>query len=772
MNKNKKLKLILCIILVVCCFMSSVYAAPEMVKETIVTEDGENPDLVEHKSAMVFSSDDDLAGFKFSRDEDTGVISFSDGTTDASTGTIIITDKNNVSYTFNISGNVVYDESTGNFMINLGEKFKDFSEGDTFTFKVKENGTTHDGGNISLTTKTASNKEEGFLAKLWAWVTDTASQVATLVEEILVELLLPLGDGILYIVSKSVGEVVTTSKLVYNKVDKVSIDYWNIPAGASTVSGMMAKVVNPWYSFFNQIAIIVYMMCLIIVGIRIMFSSTGEQKAKFKEGLVSWVVGVAILVFFPYVMKYVVVINNTMIQSISDFAQGDADAVVSNPGILKLDFGDANDTFGETAFVELMVKEDTTAGSTIDAGTIRDSMMRLRLYAQYKKKIILVAVYFILIGQMLVILFMYYKRAFMLAFLITIFPLVAMTYVIDKMGDKKAQSFEIWFKEYIVNVVVQLFHAVVFAVIISMGVERYLNDDSQWLFMIISVLFLFEGEKILRNIFGIKSSANTIGDLAATGLAVYGVAKSVGGLAGGGGDKASAQDTKDEKGIQARMAQRASMANHGGANAAKPQGGDPSNPASGGNTAGTGSYEGNDPAGVGPAVQGDTSAARDTALQSAMARRLKRGFASKSISRAAKITGAAVAATYGLSKGDTGSGIAANTLASATVGKAVGGVIAEPVAAVANKIEQKAQGNKVSKQIKNGELDSALGLAEGTGIPPNLNPDEIIGKQGESVQEIYRQALAEMAKVAATKGKTKAEQAYWNYIDEHTISKS
>ena len=774
MNKNKKFKSILCFVLMICCLMSTVYAgAPDLIKETIKTSDGDNPDLIEEKSGLVFYSDSDIDGFKFAVDPDTGAITFGDGTTDASQGTIIITDSAGNSISVNISGNVLYDEDDGKFMINLGERLKDFSVGDTFTIQLKEtDGTIHDGGEVDLSLKEAETKEQGFFAKLWAWVTDTASQVATLVEEILVELLLPLGDGILYMVSQSVGEVVTTSKLVYNKVEKVSVDYWSRGLGEKTVAGMMSKVVNPWYSVFNQIAIIVYMICLIIVGIRIMFSSTGEQKAKFKEGLASWVMGVVILVFFPYVMKYVVVINNTMIQSIADFAQGGVDEVVSKPGILKIDFGDAIATFGETAFVELMVKEDTTAGSTIEASSIKDSMMRLRLYAQYKKKVILVAVYFILIGQMLVILFMYYKRAFMVAFLITIFPLVAMTYVIDKMGDKKAQSFEIWFKEYIVNVIVQLFHAVVFAVIISMGVERYLNDDSQWLFMIISVLFLFEGEKILRNIFGIKSSANTIGDLAATGLATYGVAKSVGGLVGGGGDKASAQDVKDSKGIQERMAQRANMTSHSGANAAKPQGADPTNPAGGGNTAGTGSYEGDDPAGVGPAQQGDSSAARDTVLQKAMSRRLGRGFASKAISKTAKLAGAGIAATYGMSKGDTGSGIAANTLASATVGKAIGGVVAEPVAVVANKIEQKAQGNKVAKEIKNKDLDSALGLIDGTGVPPNLNPDEIIGKQGESVQEIYRQALAEMAKVAATKGKAKAELAFWNYIDEHTESKS
>ena len=424
----------------------------------------------------------------------------------------------------------------------------------------------------------------------------------------------------------------------------------------------------------------------------------------------------------------------------------------------------------------LQLYRNPSGASTIDAASIKDSMMRVRLYAQYKKKVILVAVYFILIGQLIVILFMYYKRAFMLAFLITLFPLVAMTYVLDKMGDKKAQSFEIWFKEFIVNVIVQLFHAVVYAVIISLGVEKYMTDDGQWLFMIISILFLFEGEKILRGIFNVKSSANTMADLAVTGAAVYGVAKSAKGLMKGGGDSVgSAQDKKDAKGIAQRQSQRAQMQQGGGANAAKTA--PASSDSEAGGASGAGGYTGADgsftgapdPEGVGGPAGSDTSAARDEILRTAMQRRTSRGLASKGIKAAGKIAGGTVAATYGMSKGDQGkTNVLTNALTSAAAGGMIGGTLTAPVAAVANKIEQKAQGNKTAKAIEAGQMDSVIAQS----IPADVNPEEVIGKHGEKVSEIYKQALAEMARVSATKGKAKGEQAYWNYIDENTKSKS
>lgn len=758
------------------CFSTFVCAAepPDsttLLREVTETEQDDDKTLVEKSTAIIIPADEDLGGWTFSG---TGTadspITMSKNGTSMTDGKIQVTASDGKVYELPLYGNVLYSES-GGYAINLYSVLDSYESG-TFSIKIIDNaGNEYDAGELELTKRTTTEEEPGLLATLWNLITDPVQTVATMVEEILVELLLPLGDGLVYLVSKSVGEVVTTSRLVYNEVNRVSVDYWNIPSGETSVRGMMAKVVTPWYNFFRQIATIVYMMTMVVIGIKIMFSSTADQKAKFKETLTSWVVGVAILTMFPYVMKYVVTINNTMVQSIRDYASG-SDATCANPKILNITTKEAFKMFGKSSFVENMLSENPAGGSTIDAASIRDSMMRVRLYAQYKKKVILTAVYFIMIGQMIVILFMYYKRAFMLAFLITLFPLVAMTYVLDKMGDKKAQSFEIWFKEFVVNVIVQLFHAVVYAVVVGLGVEKYMTDDGQWLFMIISILFLFEGEKILRGIFNVKGAANSVGDLAATGLAVYGVAKGAKGLFKGEKDSGgSAQDKKDMKGIDQRQAQRAEMNQGGGANAAKtPPGGGSGGGAGGSGGGSDGSYDkDNEPAGVGAPAGSDPSAAKDQILKTAMQRRTKRGLASRMIKTGGKIAGAGIAATYGLSKGDVGGKSAVESaFFSAAAGSSIGGTLTAPVSAVANKIEQRAKGKNTAKKIEQGKMDDLIAQS----IPPDIDPKAEIGKHGETVQEIYRQALAEMAKVSATKGKAKGEQAYWNYIDEHTKSNS
>lgn len=606
-----------------------------------------------------------------------------------------------------------------------------------------------------------------------------------MIQEILVELFVGVGDGILYMVSTSVGELVTTDGIIYNDVDKVNVNYWE-DSVAGSVKGILSAVVIKWSDVFFTIAIIVYMMVLVVAGIQVLLHGTADKKAQYKEYLVSWVVGLGILFLFPYVMKYTVLLNESAVGSIAVADRGetppeadaDAEAIIDGYLTSNKPWG----AFGKMEFVRLMsgVADDPNLkdGAEITEDNVKtlvkSPMLQTRAYAQLRGNFVLLIVYFILIGQMIVLLFVYYKRAFMLAFLITVFPLVAMTYAVDKMGDKKAQSFGIWFKEFVINVVVQTFHAIVYYVVVSTSVKAYIaSDGGNWLFMIISVLFLFQGEKILRNIFNVKSKANTLGTLAGTGLAMYGAVTSLG-KGGGGGGIASEQDTADSKAANQRQTARTTM---GGESVAPPQVADPSGGVTTAPSPSTqgpenaGQYRGDDPAGV---AQGgfDLGKAQDTVLQGAMKRRLGRGFASGAVNMAGSAVGGLMGATYKMAQGDKdGDGfIAGEAITGAYAGSTIGKGVVSPISAGVNYIERVAEGNKMAKQITNNEMDQALGLdaVMEQVIPPDVNPDEIAGKNGRTMQQIYREALAEMAKVTARSGKAKGEVAFWNYIQQNT----
>ena len=256
----------------------------------------------------------------------------------------------------------------------------------------------------------------------------------------LTDLLVSLGDGVIHIVSVAIGENITIDKLIYNNVQKVSIDYFHDidsddvdNATKEPIKAFMEPVVEKWYAVFFKIATMVYMVVLVYIGIAILISSTAEKKASYKQLFSTWCIGIVILFMFPYVMKYIILANNAFVKSLQVY--GGYVEPSSQTNLSQKDYYDVYSKYGTIRFVD-----ELTGVVGEDSETNQYSMMIItRLAAQVdadqnkEGDITLAIVYLILIGQMIAILIMYYKRAFMIAFLITIFPLVAMTYVIDKL---------------------------------------------------------------------------------------------------------------------------------------------------------------------------------------------------------------------------------------------------------------------------------------------------------------------------------------------------
>lgn len=587
------------------------------------------------------------------------------------------------------------------------------------------------------------------------------------------KIIVSFGDGIVHIMARATGEVVTIDKLVFNKVDKVSIDYWNYTNSNATeistpIKNYMAIPVQKWYKVFNRIAVMVYMIVLVYIGIAVMLSSTGEKRARYKELTMTWVIGIAILFLFPYVMKYIIKLNDALTNMIANVSTSFGFTQQEGTGgdLGQLGFLDVAFEYGKPEFSKHL-------GNSKDIITFtRNVAIGVKDGGSGNKKtnanIALALVYDVLIGQTLVILIMYYKRAFMMAFLIVIFPLVAMSYVIDKIGDGKSQSFGLWFKEFLVNVVVQTFHAIVYVLITGGGIKSYIDSSGgNFIFMFLCVLFLFEGEKILRGIFGIQSQANTIGDLAATGAMIMAMGGKAKGVFGGGDVKTgSSTDNKENTAATKRVAAttKAKENNEKAAQAtqkAKTERGD---------TSGShGEYTGeeNEPEGV--KDSNDSKNARDKALIEAMKRRLNGGAAAKAVSFAAGATGAVMETSKTMATGDIGPD---KILGAASAGKSLGKTFATPLVKGVNLAERRVSGAMLANKISSGRMDKDFGIDKIDGkfnVPAIDNIDEnAIAAKGLTKQDIYREALAAYAKKAAVKGGNAGEEAFFNYIENVT----
>lgn len=140
-----------------------------------------------------------------------------------------------------------------------------------------------------------------------------------------------------------------------------------------------------------------------------------------------------------------------------------------------------------------------------------DLMGMMRAYAGKYRRIVFALLWYVLFFQLISLVFIYFKRIFIIAILIAIFPLIMMSYAVDKMNDGKSQTFSLWFRELLANVFLQSVHATIYAVLIDMGLEIYSKDNGNWIFLMASIIMLLPAEALLKEVFNLQGS--TLGRL-------------------------------------------------------------------------------------------------------------------------------------------------------------------------------------------------------------------------------------------------------------------
>lgn len=329
-----------------------------------------------------------------------------------------------------------------------------------------------------------------------------------LFSEMIASFFYSIANGLNYLVGMALGENVTIDDLVFNNYSETNISYFekmeNVENPSKLIYGTngiggLDGVVNTWYAIFMKIALMGYMVMLVYMGIRIMLSSTAEKKADYKKLFMNWVIGLAILLIFPYAMKYIIKINESFVEVI-EANKGYEDKVSS--AVENIDTG--------KSLLDIEIDYEINW----EEGT--DYMSVIATAARDTKNAALSLAFLIMTWQLIALIFHYYKRLFMIAFLIIIFPLVGLFYAVDKIADGKSQAFNTWLKEFLLNVLVQTFHAIVYVFVCSTvysasGVATGIGYD--FILVIVGVTFLYSGEEIIRQIFGQVSSAGTIKSL-------------------------------------------------------------------------------------------------------------------------------------------------------------------------------------------------------------------------------------------------------------------
>lgn len=208
--------------------------------------------------------------------------------------------------------------------------------------------------------------------------------------------------------SVTTGETVEYSEQAaenYEKQDK------QISAAA-----FLSPTIASWYRSFRNISIVGLLTVLVYMGIRILISSTAADKAKYKEALTDWVVALCLVFIIHIIMSGILMLTDQV-----------------------------NNLFASAT--NNIVIEDQTGGESLIFKTNLMGLVRFRAQAeQWQQATAYSCIYLVLIFFTIMFTYQYLKRFLWMAFLTMIAPLVALTYPIDRAGDRKSTSFSIMVK--------------------------------------------------------------------------------------------------------------------------------------------------------------------------------------------------------------------------------------------------------------------------------------------------------------------------------------
>lgn len=305
----------------------------------------------------------------------------------------------------------------------------------------------------------------------------------------------------------------------------------------------LRPTISKWYFALRNLAIVALLSILVYIGIRILISSSADDKAKYKQRMVDWLVAMCLLFFMHYIMAFAVKMTEEItkaVNSVNDpyyITFGDSDSKLKD---YKYEAG-SGDSEGEYIF-----NVSDGLGKTLhDNNIITDcngkyifmwptnltGKARIELQLEPTEDLTeddiemrqfgYTVIYLALVMYTILFLFRYLKRVMMLAFLTIIAPLMAMTYPLDKLQDGSAQGFNTWLKEYIFNLLIQPVHLILYTVLIGASMDLIADNI---VFALATLGFILQAEKILRKFFGFEKASTVAGGSALGGaLAMQGI---------------------------------------------------------------------------------------------------------------------------------------------------------------------------------------------------------------------------------------------------------
>ncbi|MBQ7409993.1 MAG: hypothetical protein IJW20_01250 [Clostridia bacterium] len=250
----------------------------------------------------------------------------------------------------------------------------------------------------------------------------------------------------------------------------------------------LKQLVATWYTIIRYLAIAAMLIVLIGIGIKMAVSTIASDKAVYKRMLVDWVVGFILLFAIHYFMMFVINVNEVVVNVIADSAQSINKVQVTELGLEEAVYTDSE--------LELKIYEEVRTrayDAKLSNGMIGMLMYMTLVFFAFKYTII------------------YLKRFLTIVVLTLMAPAIGLAYALQKALSGKSAALKTWMTEYIMNVIIQIVHALIYSIFISQALILSLQNVAGMIVALILMNYTSKADELFKKIFKFGGGDSLLG---------------------------------------------------------------------------------------------------------------------------------------------------------------------------------------------------------------------------------------------------------------------
>ena len=304
--------------------------------------------------------------------------------------------------------------------------------------------------------------------------------------------------------------VVNIERIIFNEIGLFDIDMFGSDTGATTgaaagieaatgqtttsrnekILRVMRESVAKWYVTLRLIVVALMLLLLIFIGIKMAIATVASEKAVYKQMLIDWVTGIIIIFSIHYIMAFIVQVNNTIVESLG---RADTEVEMQDP----YEFGDVGRAKKSKTPSEIEFTLYESARTRAYSMSPLDGFAGMIIYGA----LVYYAWKFALI---------YLRRLLNIMILTLVSPIIAGTYAFNKTLSGGASIYSNWLKEYIINVIIQVFHAIIYLTLVSTAFELALESLLGVALAIVLLSFMSTFGQLLRQLFNVSGGSGSL----------------------------------------------------------------------------------------------------------------------------------------------------------------------------------------------------------------------------------------------------------------------